>query len=179
MKQDIKEVLNGFEETNKELPAAHRTEFLEKLQGAEKPMSKPKIFNYVFKIAAIIVLFVSVGYLALDSFNKPDLIIVETPIERQLKDIEMQYLKHIDTEWRNFVALATDKNLIKRYEQKLNDLDVGYQEVIVKFKQDKNNILIVEALVENLKNRLQLLKDIQDHINLLNQKTKSYETIIL
>jgi len=179
MKQDIKEVLNGFEETNKELPAAHRTEFLEKLQGAEKPMSKPENFYYFIKIAATIVLFVSVGYLALNSFNKSDPIIVETPIEKQLKDIEMQYLKHIDAEWQNFVALATDENLIKRFEQKLNDLDAGYQEITVKFKQDKNNILIIESLVENLQTRLRLLKDIQEHIHLLNQKSEQHENITI
>jgi len=179
MKQDIRNIIGEIEPSHKELPTSHRAEFLGKLQASNRQKSKLVNFMVIFKIAAAIVLFVSVGYFTFNGLFKSDALLVETKIELQLKDIETQYLEHIDTEWQKFVALTSDEKLVNRYEQKLNELNVDYQEISKEFRQNKNNIIFIEALVENLKTRLQLLKDIQDHINLLNQKTKSYETIIL
>jgi len=179
MKQDIRALLKDFELSKKELPAAHRTEFLDKLQASNKPKGKANNFNIVFRIAASVALFVAIGYLALNSLNPTDPVIVESTIELQLKGIESQYLEHIDIEWQNFIALATDEKLVKRYEEKLSELDADYQEISKVFRQNKNNIIFIEALVENLKTRLQLLRDIQEHINLLNQKSEQHETIIL
>ena len=69
-------------------------------------------------------------------------------------------------------------NVIYDFKEKLTDLDNDYQEISRSFKNDSNNILVIESLVENLQTRLQLLKDIQVHINILNQKTEQNENTI-
>ena len=60
--------------------------------------------------------------------------------------------------------------MVDRFRNKLADLELDYQEITLQFKADRNNIEVIESLIENLKERLQLLKDIQEHINILNQK---------
>jgi hypothetical protein len=67
--------------------------------------------------------------------------------------------------------MANDEKLVDRFRNKLADLELDYQEITLQFKADRNNIEVIESLIENLKERLQLLKDIQEHINILNQKT--------
>ena len=79
-------------------------------------------------------------------------------------------------EWQNFLELAKDENLIQRYKSKLEDLDTDYRLISEQFKHDTNNILVIQDLVNNLQTRLQLLKDIQQHIILLNQKNEQHES---
>lgn len=178
MKQDIRNLFKDDEASKKQLPEHHRQEFYDKLK-ASRPKQSSKIHtNFVFKVAAIILLFFAFSVLL---FNKTDLsneqIVEDTPIQLQIDAIEKQYLASIDTEWEKFISVANDETLVKRYRNKLNDLDNDYQEISKQFKADTNNIQVIEALVDNLKTRLQLLKDIQEHIKLLNQKTQQYETI--
>ena len=100
-------------------------------------------------------------------------------MEIQVAQIEKEYLKSIDNEWQGFVKVTNDQNLVGRYEEKLSSLGDNYKKVSGEFKKDPNNILILESLIENLQRRLQLLKNIRQHIQELNQKNKSYETIII
>jgi CHASE3 domain sensor protein len=178
MEQDIRNLFKDEDETNNKLPASHRDGFLEKLKASAK-VPKQTNYAFIYKMAAALVLFVSIGFVVYQQANKNNIEVVKTEtIEAQLKNIEMQYLVSIDAEWKNFIALAKDKNLVKRYQQRLNGLDQNYQEMSVRFNDDNNNISLIEALVKNLQTRLQLLKDIQEHIKILNQETKHYETII-
>jgi septation ring formation regulator EzrA len=86
-------------------------------------------------------------------------------------------LENIEKEWQSFIALTNDTNLVERYEKELDELNNDYQIISDQFKADSDNISIVENLVNNLQRRLQLLKDIQEHIKLLNEENGHYETI--
>ncbi|WP_299278572.1 hypothetical protein [uncultured Psychroserpens sp.] len=179
MKQDIRDLFREDEVSNHKLPKHHRQEFYEKLK-ASRPQRKSGLkMNYILKIAAIAVLFIAMAFTVFKMANKTvaNEIVNESSLEHQIESIEKEYLASIDKEWGKFVAVANDEKLVKRYKDKLDDLDADYQEISKQFKADNNNILVIEALVDNLKTRLQLLKDIQQHINLLNQKTEQYETI--
>ena len=83
----------------------------------------------------------------------------------------------INREWKNFLILTTDKDLVRRYEKRLLDLDKDYQAVSKQFKEDTNDIATVENLIDNLQTRLQLLKDIQEHIKIINQQNEPYENL--
>ena len=67
---------------------------------------------------------------------------------------------------------------MERFKVRLNELDKDYQEISSQFNQDSNNIAVIESLVENLQTRLKLLKDIQEHIKILNQNNEQNEKSI-
>lgn len=180
MKQDIRDLFKEGTVSKNKLPDTHRQEFYQKLK-ASRP-TKHTLVNtnaYVFKIAATLVFIVTLSFTLFTIIkNNTNDIADKTLLEQQIETVEKQYLASIDKEWQNFLHLAQDQNLILRYEQKLSDLDKDYQALSEQLKQDGNNILVIEALVDNLQTRLQLLKDIQEHIKLLNQKTEHYENTI-
>jgi len=178
MEQDIRKLFETKVETVKKLPVSHREEFHKKLKTSKPERKQKKGIQSIFKYAAAILLFVALSYV---SFNvlKEEPIIKESALELQLKEVEKQYLENIEKEWQSFIALTNDEKLVERYEKELNELNADYQIISEEFKANNNNISIIESIVNNLQTRLQLLRDIQEHIKLLNQKTKSYETIII
>jgi len=177
MKRDIRELFKNEEFPKKKLPNFHEEEFLGKLEKLNKK-EKSKPFVQIFKIAASIVLMLSVGYYflstesAVKQEDQPTLFV-------QVKQIEKEYLKNIREEWNDFLALTTDRNLIEKYKEKLLKLDTNYGKVSKQFEEKPNNINILESLINNLQLRLELLKDIKEHLKELNQKNTSNETIYL
>jgi hypothetical protein len=176
MGQDIRKLFEAEQETENKLPVSHRDEFQDKLRASKLKQKQRQSFPNVFKYAAAIIFLVTLSYF---SFNKltEEPIIKESALELQLKEVEQQYLENIEKEWESFKALANDKKLVKRYEKELNELSADYQTISKQLEVDNKDILIIESLVINLQTRLQLLKDIQEHIKLLNQENGHYETI--
>lgn len=177
MKQDIRELFKEDDSKGKKLPENHREEFAEKLKKTKKAPHKKRPYGIFLKIAASIVVLLSVSYYIYTNNN-----ITEkrpTSLELQVQQIEQEYLQEIDNEWQNFLKITDDKKLITKYREKLDNLDTNYKTLSKSFKENPNNITILENLIKNLQTRLQLLKDIQKHINTLNTQEKTYETIIL
>lgn len=170
MKQDIRDLFKEDEDL-KTPPANHRNEFLEKLK--KQNQSKKPSLKWL-KIAAVFIVALTVG---LSVFYKEKTENV-SPMIAQIEAVEAEYLKEIDAEWKNFVAIADDEMLVDRFKKKLDELDNDYKIISKQFKSDANNIQVVEALVKNLQTRLQILKDIQEHINILNQKNEQNEKSI-
>jgi hypothetical protein len=170
MKRDIRDLFKE-EDDLKTLPKNHRTEFLEKLKNKPK---KNTSFPWL-KIAAVLLIALTVGFSIF--YNKPEDNKV-SPMIAQIEAVEAEYLANIEAEWKSFVAIAKDEVLVKRFRKKLDELDNDYQDISLQFKEDSDNILAVEALIDNLQNRLQILKDIQKHIKILNQNNEHNENII-
>ena len=120
----------------------------------------------------------SVGYYFLNTKteikkeNQPTLFV-------HVKQIETEYLNNIHNEWNDFVQVTNDTVLVKRYEQKLKESETSYKRITKKFKDNPNSINVLESLIDNLQRRLQLVKDIKQHIKELNQKPTNNETIYL
>ncbi|WP_418639124.1 hypothetical protein [Winogradskyella sp.] len=170
MKQDIRNLFKEEDEL-KTLPEDHSTEFLEKLRKQSK---KELSFSWL-KIVAVLLIALTIGFSVY--YNQPEAVKV-SPIIAQVEAVEAEYLASIEEEWQSFVAIADDAVLVERFRKKLKDLDADYQDISLQFKGDSNNILVIEALVENLQTRLQILKDIQKHIKILNQKNEHHEKSI-
>lgn len=171
MKQDIRDLFRE-EDDFKTLPKHHRAEFLDKLK--RQPKEKTTSTNWL-KIAAVAVLALTVGFSIF--YKSPEKTEV-APIVAQIEAVEAEYLKDIEAEWESFVAIADDSSLVSRFRTKLNDLDQDYQTIAKEFKAQPNTILVIEDLISNLQTRLKLLKDIQAHIKILNQKTEQHENTI-
>lgn len=170
MKQDIRDLFKEEEEL-KTLPDNHRAEFLDKLN--KQKQSKNKRYTWIGAVAVVVVA-LTIGF-ALFTKQPTENI---SPFIAQVEAVEAEYLEEIKTEWQNFVALADDEVLVARFKKKLDELDNDYKIISKQFKSDANNIQVVEALVENLQTRLQILKDIQEHIKILNQKNEQNEKSI-
>lgn len=176
MKRDIRELFKTEDEVVKnKLPQNYRQEFLDKLKS--NAPNKPKKTNHLnwLKIAAVLVLLLTVGFGIFNTKNTEE---QPSPLIAQIESVEKEYLENIHAEWQNFIKLTDDENLVKRYEKRLTSLDNDYQETSNSFKNDPSNILVVESLITNLQTRLQLLKDIQEHIKILNQKNEHNENTI-
>ncbi len=180
MKKDIRDLFDGNEGSDLELPKGHRQEFLEKLKKSKSRKSKRQGYVKIYRVAAVLIVFLSIGMVVFNPFYKDESEVVsKSPIELQIKNIEKGYLISIGNEWKSFLKLTKDEKLIERYERKLESLDAEYREILKVFKNDSNNISVIESLIENLKTRLKLLKNIQAHIKLLNEKREENETITI
>ena len=178
MEQDIRKLFKK-EEQLKSLPIGHKDDFIEKLNASKQVSLNKTNYRFIYRIAAILVIGLSIVFGVVNINYTTEESIEENILIQQIETIEQEYLANIDKEWKSFLGLAKDQNLIKRYEKRLNELDEDYQEVSKQFKANINNITIIEDLIENLQTRLQLLKDIQEHINILNQeKNEHHENAI-
>lgn len=175
MEHDIRKLFEKENLENKELPKFHRQEFLKKLEESQKkkPQKKPFFF---YKIASILIIFGALFYLTID-YNKPNK--KEDSILVQVKNIEKVYVESINKEWNKFVAITNDTVLVDRYKEKLNQSKKDYKTLTVSLDENPDSIHILEAIISNLQRRLELLKNIQEHIKELNQKNTSHETIYL
>ena len=167
---------NDFPE--KRLPENHEEEFLAKLNKLHKAKNKQFPLSKKLAVAACTLLFLGlVGYY----FTKEDNL-GNTDFEDDIivfgAEQEQQYLANIDREWERFLSLTDDQVLIERYRNRLDELDRDYQELSELYQLEKDNVVVLEALVENLKIRLRLLKDIQEHIQLLNQKKQHDKKVL-
>lgn len=177
MKRDIRKLFEKDDFKREKLPVNHREEFIQKLRKTKIKKSKKKRTSSYWNAAASIVLVLSIGYFVLNTDNntpnKP------SELELQVQQIEKDYLKQINDEWHNFIKITKDQKLIDRYKEKLDNLDNNYKELSKTFKESPNNINVLEDLISNLQTRLQLLKDIQNHIKILNQEKRQYENSTL
>lgn len=164
MKQDLRKIIKSDEFSDEKLhTSAYRQEFFEKLNSEKKHNPKKKSYKYFRNIAAVLLIFLSVGYFVISQNNEN-----KNSLSTQIEDMEKEYLRNIDKEWKSFLLLTKDDNLVNKYKKRLADLNEEYLEISEHHKEDNNNILIVEAIIENLQTRLELLKDIQEHITILN-----------
>jgi hypothetical protein len=173
MKQDIRNLFQEDEDL-KQLPKNHRIEFHAKLKGQKRSHNKTKGMLWL-QIAAVVVIALTIGFNVFNDSKAKD---EYMPMAAQIEAVEKQYLKDIEKEWESFVALTDDQALVARYKKRLDDLDKDYQDITTQFSNDSYDIAVIESLVENLQTRLELLKDIQIHIKILNQNNEKHENTI-
>ena len=169
MEHDIRNLFKKDEISEVEIPPFHKEEFIKKLNS-----SKQNNYNVAISVAVIIV-FMMVLLFPKNDTSKEN----KTLIQTQIATFEKEYLTNINNEWQQFVAISNDSILIKKYEIKLKDFDTDYKKITENLKSNPNNINVIEALINNLQRRLELIKNIKKHIKELNQKNISNETIYI
>ncbi len=174
MERDIRELFQENDDLNIEIPKNHKADFLNKLAHQHK---KNKRFQQItiFKIAAFAVIILSGTFYYFSANNT----IEKTPLQIQVAAIEKEYLTNIYEEWKDFIEVAKDTVLVKKYKIKMQDFDKDYKKISKELAKNPNNINVLEALINNLQRRLELVKDIKAHIKELNQKNASNETVYL
>lgn len=175
MEHNIKDLFDKEQFEKKELPQFHKEEFLIKLKKVSNTKSKNRTF-FSYKYAVILVV---IGALYFFRFNNTEPHLKQKSVLLQIENIEKVYFNSIDKEWNSFIAITNDTILIKKYKEKLKASDFDYKKITSQLKQFPNSLNVLESLIDNLQRRLQLIRDIKDHINELNQKNTSNETIFI
>ncbi|AOW17746.1 hypothetical protein LPB03_09895 [Polaribacter vadi] len=174
MERDIRDLFSKDDVDKMKIPKNHREDFVKKLEENQPKKERRKSYK-LLKIVASFLLIITCVFVYKNTVASPQ----KSAIEIQMQAIEKDYLSSIDKEWNSFKEIAKDTFLIKKYEEKLKESKADYQKITKQLTAFPNNINVLQSLIDNLQRRLQLIKDIKEHINELNQKNISNETIYI
>ncbi len=183
MAQDLKKLFGIREmEQTESLPKGHETRFLKRLDEAFPEPSKKHIFNW--RVAASVALFIGLGFTTFkymsptkkgsaEIANTEDLTKKETlkslgDVSPDLKKIEDYYLANINLELSKVKITKENKDLFDGYVFRLAELNKEYKTLSVELTENGPNELMVSALIDNLKLRLNLLYRLKEQLTELN-----------
>ena len=187
MAQDIRDLLKqDLQEQNKKMPENHEARFLDKLNKVLPEQQKSK-FNWL-QIAASIVLFVGLGFGAFKYFNNP--VVLEDnnnttfantktlgDVSPDLKKVEDYYLANINLELSKVKLTPENKEMFDGYVQRLEDLKKEYKKLSVELTQNGPNEQTINALIDNLKFRLNLLHRLKEQLKRLSTLNTNSDVI--
>lgn len=188
MAQDIRDLLKQDKQIqNAEMPEGHEARFLERLDK-ELPLAKTKSKFTFLNVAATIVLLFGLtfgGYKLLSPSITSEVIpenkaiVAETKtlkdVSPQMKKVEDYYLASINYELSKMKVTPESKELFDGYLSKLEELNNEYSRLSKELIESGPNELTMNALIDNLKLRLNLLYRLRDKLNEYNNSDDTYE----
>ncbi len=197
MAQDIRELLKQDKVLPSEsIPTGHEARFLERLQ-AELPAETHKKRSYKWlRIAASIAIILSVSLTAYYTSNSSN-ITKNTPalVNEEADDLDRDVIKKIEKQsalatispdfkkiedyYKNSIKLEltslnindTNKELIDSFMKQLEQLDLEYEHLNKELLEVGANEQTVQALIENLQLRLELMLKLKEKLNKLKEIT--------
>lgn len=182
MAQDIRKLMQQEAGLVKgSMPKGHEERFLAKLEK-ELPVRNQNPMIFWMKIAASFVIFFGLGFAAYHFFNQPKidgLEVVDTTKQDQpevstkslgdispdLKKVEDYYLASINLELSKVKYTPETKELLDGYLKRLDELTKEYKRLTEELNTSGPNELLVNALIDNLKFRLNLLYKLRNHVS--------------
>jgi len=169
MPKDLREILKEAQ-NSKELKTNHRDRFENRLKGLHQTKKRSSFF--FLKIAASIVLLLSVGYFMLD--NNPTEI--KQPVESaeimnlssvspEMRQIEDYYVTAINYEIASLEITPENQTILDDYLEKIGKLTDDYERLNTELSKNGINEKTINALITNLQIRLQLLLQLKDTLN--------------
>ena len=179
MARDIRELFKDDNITNEKMPKNHQERFLEKLDEV-LPVAKRSTFSWM-QIAASVVVLLGVSFGIFKYFQPPveDLpttVATTETIETKtlgdvspgLKKVEDYYLASINLELSKMKYTPETKDMFDGYLAQLDELDKEYKRLSVELTESGPSELTVNALIDNLKFRLNLLYRLRAQLKQLN-----------
>lgn len=179
MAKDIRDLFEADNKLQKDtMPTGHELRFINKLETA-LPAKKATKFSWL-SIAASAVVFLGLGFGVFQFLNSEEpqnTIIAEVEvsdtktigdISPDLKKIEDYYLANINIELSKVKLTPENKELFDGYVKRLDDLKAEYQRLNVELTKEGPNALTVDALIGNLKLRLNLMYRLKEQLKDLN-----------
>ena len=165
MLKDIKDILKEDSSKKIDLPLNHRQRFENRLQ---KINPKNRKSYTVLKVAASILILIGISYYLIPNNNIEPTTVVEkidlATISPELKQIESNYETAINYEMLGIEVTDDNKELLDSYLEKVALLSEDYKVLSKKLFTDEINEKIVNALINNLQLRLQLLLELNDKL---------------
>ena len=179
MARDIRALFKDDNITNEKMPKNHQERFLDKLDEA-LPIAKRRTFSWM-QIAASVVMLLGLSFGAFKYF-KPQVIDLPTTVATTntmetktlgdvspgLKKVEDYYLASINLELSKMKYTPETKELFDGYLAQLDELDKDYKRLSVELTESGPSELTVNALIDNLKFRLNLLYRLRTQLKQLN-----------
>jgi len=170
MAQDIRKLFNNEPKVfSEKMPKGHEARFLKKLDK-ELPVTSSKSKFTFLNIAASVVLLIGFGFGAYQFINsETEELPIETTVARkslgdispQFKKVEDYYLANINLELSKMKVTPESKELFDGYLEKLDELNKEYLRLEEELAQSGPNEQTINALIDNLKLRLNLLYQIK------------------
>ncbi|UKM64471.1 hypothetical protein GSB9_01019 [Flavobacteriaceae bacterium GSB9] len=178
MAQDIRALFENDNQPNEKMPKNHQERFLKKLDKS-MPVAKKKSFNWLYLAASLVFLF-GLSFGAFKVFNPPvgngQVEVANTQstetkslgdISPGLKKVEDYYLASINLELSKIEYTPETKELFDGYLAQLSELDKEYKRLSLELTESGPSELTVNALIDNLKLRLNLLYRLRAQIKTL------------
>ena len=191
MAQDIRNMLKEQNlPSGERMPDGHRGQFRE-LLDKEFPDESKSVTVFWLRIAAGFILVLAAGifvyFQQAGSFSQPQQNVVETTaddagkaekvreitlgdLSPDLSKIENYYLANINMELASLELTGESEQLIKGYMSRLTELNDEYMALINELNTIGPNQETVNALIENLQLRLDLLYRLKDQLKELKQE---------
>jgi len=178
MAQDIRDLFKNESVKHEEMPKHHEARFLDKLEEVfPQEKSKPR-FGWLSIAASIILLMgLSFGAFKLMQPNVDidnELASTETvktktlgDVSPELKKVEDYYLASINLELSKIKPTANTKAMFDGFLEQLNELNKEYQTLSEELTENGVTELTINALIDNLRYRLDLLYRLRDQIKIL------------
>lgn len=174
MPKDIRKMLKNYSEKSSELSQNHDQKFESKLfkeLHQEKKTKRPVI--QWLSIAASIVLLVTIGIKFINVPPiKPSVETKQTEktlslgnISPELNTIESYYINSINSELSQLEVTEDNKELLNGYLAKIGELTKEYKSLTKELNTKGVNDEIIDALISNLRLRLQLLQRLKKQLN--------------
>ena len=179
MARDIRDLFKDDKIGHEEMPENHQNRFLKKLDNAlPEIQTKPK-FGWLNMAASVVVLlglsfgayhFFQSKVEATQTLATTNTIETKTlgDISPGLKKVEDYYLASINLELSQMKPTAETKDLFDDYLSQLSDLDDEYNRLSLELTESGPTELTVNALIDNLKFRLNLLYRLRAQLKELN-----------
>ncbi len=167
MPKDIREILRDEPNDSLKLSSNHREKFEDRLSQFQQPKKK----NYQFlKIAASIIVLMSLGYFFIPKNNIQQLddttkIVNLGNVSPEMKQIENYYLTAINYEMASIEQTPENKVVLDAYLEKIAELTNQYKQLSFDLTEKEIDEKIINALIDNLQLRLQILLELKDTIN--------------
>lgn len=182
MPKDLRELLKDQKMTTDTLSKNHREKFKAKLHAELHPSIKPN--NVLWKVAASILLIIGLSTTVV-YITKP----VNEPVEiakfkslgsisPELKTIENYYLANIQSEILNLEETPENKELLDDYLEKIAELTSDYKVLTQVLNNEGLNEKTINALIENLQLRLNLLYQLKVQLEELKKLNKTEDESI-
>lgn len=178
MARDIRELFKDDQVKHEKMPKNHQKRFLEKLEDAMPEKKKPNYYWLQIAASAVIFLGLSIGgynYFQPETEKPTELATTKTvetktlgDVSPGLKKVEDYYLASINLELSKVKYTPETKDVFDGYLLQLDELDKEYKRLSLELTESGPSELTVNALIDNLKLRLNLLYRLRAQLKELN-----------
>ena len=188
MAQNLRELFKNEPNDNQiKMSDGHEARFLDKLEASLPEEKKTSHFGFL-NIAASIVILLGLTYGAFKYFDTPinpdDSTEVATSnlktmgdISPDLKKVEDFYLASINLELSKVKLTPENKELFDGYVERLKELNTEYDNLTIELNESGPNQITLDALIDNLKFRLNLVMQLKEKLKEYNSDAFVEESI--
>ncbi len=188
MAQDLRNLLEEDpKEQHIKMSEGHDARFLQKLDKKLPERNGSSHFSFL-NIAASVIVLLGLSYGAFQFFQTSVDIVAPTLVENtdiktlgdvspDLKKVEDYYLASINLELSKVQLTPENKELFDGYVQRLKELNGEYDKLTIELNDNGPNEETLDALIDNLKFRLNLVMRLKEKLQEFNDDTFAEESI--